>query len=399
MATYIQATPPGANTEDIIQALARAVPAAVEQIKPLVNKSGQSKDEPLKAALYFGNLVKKITKYKKDGLDTQLIVLPRRMPGNMADCKSFALFNVAAMAALGIPAGLRFASYRKNRIPTHVYNYIVINGKKFGYDSTLPNLHESKKFSYLRDMKVAYLHGVPTMVEDTSLISSAYIGKKRREKKQQRKEQRKQRREERRAAGKGFGQKLKKVSLAPARGAFLGLVRLNFRGIASKLVRLNNKNPKRLKDFWLKLGGDFNKLIAAASDGNRKAPLFGSKGVGAYTNNDFIGDYLGEPATAASLIVAAGSVLLAIQKLFKSEGKEFTDDTLAPMDAQPIDVDGTGFVAADPETQEAAQFAERTAKAAPGLLPATGGAFQPTPLLIGAAALAAIFLLKPQKAK
>jgi hypothetical protein len=380
MSRTIVAAPHGANTEDIIQALARALPGATQQIPEYVPNPGKWKSEPLRAALTFARFIQVSAKYKRDGLDNQKIVLPKRLVGHTGDCKSFALFNAAVLAYLGIKGGIRFASYKPNQVPTHVYNYVEIDGKRYPYDSTLKNLQESPNFTYLRDMQITYLAGVPTMVEAGTVNGrravNGYIGSKKGKKR------REERREKRRAEGKGFGQRAKKISLAGPRGAFLGLVRLNFRGIASKLNKLNTKNPKRLREFWLKLGGDPDKLKSAFNAGAAKKPLFGSKGVGAWDSNDFIGDFIGEPVTAATLIAAAGGILVAIQKLFKSEGKEFSDDDLAPKDAMALDPTGEGFEAADPETKEAEEYGKKAAKVPPKETDATNALFKPSTLLL-----------------
>lgn len=85
---------------------------------------------------------------------------------------------------------------------------------------------------------------------------------------------------------KGFGKKIgkgaKKVgrgvataALAPSRGACLALIRVNFRGIASKLgLALDIPEAKeKLLDKWSKLGGIPEKLIIATRAGENKPML------------------------------------------------------------------------------------------------------------------------------
>jgi hypothetical protein len=91
-----------------------------------------------------------------------------------ADCKSFSLAFVGMMEALGHDVGFRFASYRKNKIPTHVYNFVVCNGKKFTFDSCVENLKESPRYTFIKDMKVQYLSG-PNYIGITPQQIEEYI--------------------------------------------------------------------------------------------------------------------------------------------------------------------------------------------------------------------------------
>lgn len=105
-------------------------------------------------------------------------------------------------------------------------------------------------------------------------------------------------------------QKVKKITIAPARGAFLLLVNLNIFKLATKLAQFEKKKPGALKKYWVSIGGDFNKLLKAV---NKKAAM-------------------GEPITAASIsaaIASATPILVKISKLLKSAGIELPikDDT------------------------------------------------------------------------
>ena len=81
---------------------------------------------------------------------------------------------------------------------------------------------------------------------------------------------------------KGKGKNLvKKVLLAPGRALLIGMAKLNFGQIATKLSK---GNLDKLKEQWLKLGGDYNKLVAAINKGKNKK----AKG------NDFFKKILGK---------------------------------------------------------------------------------------------------------
>jgi LPXTG-motif cell wall-anchored protein len=73
----------------------------------------------------------------------------------------------------------------------------------------------------------------------------------------------------------------KKILLAPGRALFIAMNQINFGQIATKLSR---GNQDQLKSQWLKLGGDYNKLVNAINKGKNKK----AKG------NDFFKKILGK---------------------------------------------------------------------------------------------------------
>lgn len=382
-----------AKTVDIIQALIDAVPNAVKQFKkvPTTIYTGNVKQDAIAACMYVRDRVK----YKADGFNFQDIQAPGRMFNNtkQADCKSFSLAALANILSKGYNGGFRFVSYRKNKIPTHVYIYVLdMSGNKLTFDPCIKNLKESPKATYILDMDVRYL-SMP--------YNYGIEGKKERE-------LRREARRERRESGddpKG----LPKITLAPARGAFLGLVALNFRGLASRLDQAIKKDSKKVQEFWNKLGGDFSKLKSNVDKNKGKKPLLGAKGIDGigtfedyYLNESFIGV---EPVTTAAAGAAAASpILLALEKLLKglkiggivAEAGDKTIELLTPKEKQattPLDATGEGFQAKDPEP--GAKKIEPGEKTTPSLLTD----FKPSPMLIigvvGAAAL--IYLLTKKK--
>lgn len=131
-------------------------------------------------------------------------------------------------------------------------------------------------------------------------------------------------------AFKGIGKGLKKVgravktaALAPARGSFLTLVRLNFRGLASKFNLLNEKGEKKLFDKWEKLGGKKDALQRAIDKGKSKKVMACGKKCRAKagenpqlppdSQSDFV-NFCAEPATCSAAIAAAATVTATIVK-------------------------------------------------------------------------------------
>lgn len=372
----IAATPPGADTRDIISAIQAAlIPAVVSYKKNFQDLNGL---DAYNAAITAAKKIQANVKYKADGYQYQKIKLPARLFNDkIGDCKSFSLFIAAALTAAKIPNGLRFASYKKNLIPTHVYNFVVVDGEKKFIDSCVESLNESKNYTFVKDMQVQYLTGLPILTETGSEIG-------RRRTRSQRQEQRQQRRTQRQEKRKNKPSPVKKVALAPARSPFLALLSLNFRGIASRLAKLNKTKPDVVKSFWLRLGGDPTKILKAIETGKTKKPLLGGN-----INGATQAVYLGEPVTASALVAAAGSILLALQSLFKKEG--IATDDFAPENATPLDTAGTGFDVTDTETPEARNLNQLAVRRA-STQNTTGSSS--TTLLIGAAALAAFLMFK-----
>jgi hypothetical protein len=73
-----------------------------------------------------------------------------------------------------------------------------------------------------------------------------------------------------RMAGIGSFTPVRTVLLAPGRGIFLGLIKGNRDGLATKLANLQAKNPAKLKKQWEKIGGRWSKLVNAIKVGSAK---------------------------------------------------------------------------------------------------------------------------------
>ncbi|NBX73334.1 MAG: hypothetical protein EBQ89_03445 [Alphaproteobacteria bacterium] len=127
---------------------------------------------------------------------------------------------------------------------------------------------------------------------------------------------------------KKIGKGLKKVGRVIARGtlviprsAFLSLVRLNFRGSASRFNLLNEKGKQKLNEKWEKLGGKLDALDRAISKGKGKHPLACGKkcrskaGKNPQLPNDLESEFVNmEPTTLSAIIASGGAVLTSAVK-------------------------------------------------------------------------------------
>jgi hypothetical protein len=75
--------------------------------------------------------------------------------------------------------------------------------------------------------------------------------------------------------------KVLRTTLVVPRGAFISLLRLNYRGFAWKIDSILNSNDVNLKtkltEKWYGLGGELDKLIEATNAGKNKKPFFCGK--------------------------------------------------------------------------------------------------------------------------
>ena len=101
-----------------------------------------------------------------------------------------------------------------------------------------------------------------------------------------------------------------KVAAAPARNAFLEMVKLNIAGLGTKVYAAYMKAPDKLKNFWESIGGRIASLVKNAEKGHKKKRIFG-------TYEAAIG--FADPATLAA---TAAPILAAFTKFLKSLGIE-----------------------------------------------------------------------------
>jgi len=378
---YKKATGNNANTDDIIKALGAAVPGAVKQLQEFIPANFQRSGDPVKDARRIALWINKNIQYQKDSLAEQKIRFPSNLLNDKkGDCKSFSLFLTAALLALGYKAGFRFAAYRTANF-THVYNFVLDNqGKKHTFDACIASLKESPTATKTKDMFVSYIAAPDDFVN----------GPKRDARKAKRKARKEDRKEARKEGGKGF--RVKKIAGAPMRNAFLVLLKVNFRGSATKLAEARAKDPKKVRAFWLKLGGNPNKFNTAIDQGKGKKPLFGSKknSIGYYEDEMYVAS-LGEPATVglAGAIAAAAPVLIALPKLLQALGvksSEAIDESAA--DALEIAEPLGDFETTDPETPEAAEVTKQTPQATTSQ--SSAGGSDMSKFLLPAAAIAAV---------
>lgn len=123
-------------------------------------------------------------------------------------------------------------------------------------------------------------------------------------------------------AFKKIGKTIATASLAPARGAALALIRLNFRNSAKKFNILNSRGKDSLEARWEKLGGNKSKLNEAIKAGRDKKPFVCGKkcraqgGKNPQLPTEATTDFVNfEPATTTAIVAAGGTVVGGLLKI------------------------------------------------------------------------------------
>lgn len=122
------------------------------------------------------------------------------------------------------------------------------------------------------------------------------------------------------------GRGIATASLAPARGAALALIRLNFRASAKKFNAITVEAKEKLDKKWERLGGNVDKLNAAINAGKSKKTLACGKkcrakaGKNPQLPTEATSDFINftDPVTVA-IIGAGGATLAGLLKLVDSK--------------------------------------------------------------------------------
>jgi hypothetical protein len=235
-----------ADNKDIRDLLFSLVPQARAQMAKMA-KSFRGRNEEETCKKIFDYIVANFS-YVADRKE-QVIKLPSALlKYKVGDCKSYALFTAAILENLKIPYKFVFTSYNSNPIPGHVY--VTTDGGCI-IDAVYGKFNQEKTptFKYVQGMNVRYMAGIGSCDNYGN-----YGGR---------------RRGVGTTNGTGIsgGKPVRKIALAPGRGLFLGIVKANLDGFATKLQKVN---PDKLKKNWENVGGNYSKLVNAIKVGAGK---------------------------------------------------------------------------------------------------------------------------------
>ena len=356
------------SNDNIITTIHNALPSAIKQVKNIARTFQGDNDE--ETAKNIWKFLKSNIKYKADTLESQDIKLPSRfLKDGVGDCKSYSLFTAAILSSLNIPFCFRYTSYDiTDSTPGHVYvvannrtTPIIIDGvwKEFGTE---------KKYYYKKDvdMQIRTLSGIDYETRKHT-INGQPVGNIFRTIKEGAKDIFNAVATTVRKVGNELIDTAKEVTLAPARGSFLLLVKLNVANLATLLDKVAN-SPKRqdLINRWNSLGGEWRFLETEIRVGKNKNPPFGFKikgnGIGTVNviGKTFEDDFfvtakgLGDPATVTAAIAAGSGIIVAMIPLIRSvaSDKDINFDSIPSTGNADIDAIirnlGTGFEAVKP---------------------------------------------------
>jgi len=260
------------------------------------------------------SFLKQNVEYKIDSENNQQIMSPSGILSiGKNDCKNYALFIVGVLDSLKRKGLIkndvfyRFASYKMfDEMPHHVFAVMRDkNGKEYFIDPVLSKFNERKTYFHKIDKK-------PNMaIYSVSGINQVGLFKSKRKKEAAASV----------PAATAPAPKTKKkivlkIALAPARGAFLALVGLNFLGLATKLKNSYTNYAGKTESWWKNLGGNPNELLRKVNQGAGKKRIFGddllvsSEGM------------VGEAVTAGAAAVTAAPILIKVGEFLKSVGIE-----------------------------------------------------------------------------
>ncbi len=251
--------------------------------------------------------LKKSVKYTIDSEASQKIMSPSAIISvGRNDCKNYALFIVGILDSLRRKGKFknkvfyRFASYKLlDEIPHHTFAVVIDDqGNEIFVDPVLSSFNERKTYFHKIDkdpkMSLYSVSGIFTKKPKpaaTAKIDTTGITK---------------------APAKKI---VVKIALAPARGAFLLLVGLNFTGLATKLKQAFVNNKNKVNDFWNNLGGNTNELLRKVEQGALKNRLLGEDVY--FPSEGQIG--VVEAATAVT-VTAATPILVKVAQFLTSLG-------------------------------------------------------------------------------
>jgi hypothetical protein len=265
-------------------------------IKAMLNAHQQYKNDYDKISDYFftGDIVttaqriysylEKNINYSIESETNQRIMSPGAIVSlKQNDCKNYALFAVGILDSLKRKGKInnrsfyRFVSYNLlDTTPHHTFAVVIDNnGNEIWIDPVVKKFNKKKLYQ--------------NKVDKMPLYSISGIGKTK-------------------APPKGLKKVVLKVSLAPARGAFLLLLGLNFMGLATKLANAFKTKKDATNEWWSRLGGNTNELLRKTEQGAKKKRILGD-------NQEA---YMGVvPAAAAT---AAAPILIKLAEFLKSIG-------------------------------------------------------------------------------
>lgn len=331
------------NTSDIIEAIKRQHILNMPEARK-ISKYFCDPDERKTARNIF-NFLKENTEYRVEPAQKQTVkTLKRFLADGYGDCKHYSIFTNTILQACGFKPVYRFADYKGDGFG-HVYSYLPKSNTVI--DAVLPSF-DTEKTPYKKkdiDMSLYQLSGFDPET-DAEINGLSFKKIRSNFKKAVAKTSQNVRKAVKQipAVAKKVAQGAKTVSLAVPRNAFIGLVRLNYKGLATNLQKAYKKSGREALAWWFKIGGNRDQLINAFNAGAGKKRIFGVEEENA-SYDEIFGGYsgtvdpafpeqkVGEVVTVATAVATATPVIKIALDYIKKTGLDTPENVKELSDA------------------------------------------------------------------
>lgn len=144
------------DTDDIVKV----------ELETIKESSGQTRDfakqftadrEGMRAIFDY---VKNGIKYKEDPSGIQWVKTPARLYADkVGDCKSFTIFIASILYNLGLDYKIRFSSYDRDKIVSHVYPIaIMLDGTEIIIDAVWGTFDNEKRYTFKKDYTMTQIY-------------------------------------------------------------------------------------------------------------------------------------------------------------------------------------------------------------------------------------------------
>lgn len=270
---------------------------------------------PKTTAKKIFNFLKQNIQYKIDSERNQQIMSPAGILSiGKNDCKNYSLWIMGCLDAMKRKGLInndifyRFASYKMfDEIPHHVFAVMVDkDGNEIFIDPVLSTFNERKTYYHKIDKKPNMAIYSISGVNQVGLFGS--------KKKKAAAASAAPASTATAPASKEKKKIVLKIALAPARGAFLLLVGLNFLSLATKLKNSFSNYAGKTESWWKNLGGNPNELLRKVNQGATKKRILGDEYFMPTEGQ------IGVAPAAGAAAATAAPILIKVAEFLKSLG-------------------------------------------------------------------------------
>lgn len=317
------------NTDDIIKQIIlqhKENLQSAEKIKHLFC----DKNAELTAKNIFDFLRNEIVYKIESGTNQTTKSLKRFVSDGFGDCKHYSNFVNSILNVCGYDVVYRFTAYNNKPDFQHVYSYLP--KQNIIIDAVLPNFNEQKEYTKKKDIKIMSLYKL-SGVDEIGKINFKKVTNSVKNAVKDTKGGLKQVVNKIPDTAKKLAQGTKTISLAIPRNAFLGLVKLNVNGFATKLKKLLDKKGEfEGFEFWQKIGGNRTDLKNAVLSGAKKKAILSGVQEEKDSFNEIFKGYSGEvyvgaePVSTTTALASATPVIVIVLETLKKFGINSPED-------------------------------------------------------------------------